>query len=151
MTKNQKIKWLEEFSQRWDNITVSRTLSHQQAHQKRQVLEAELGEFCNKHDLPAMSADDLISYIKNPPIPLDKFLKNKKILTTQKAIANFFEKVLGHDYDTKHPYYRLHVYYKAYYIVEEENGNFYVEAENWYKEGTLEQMEQVLYDWAKDM
>lgn len=82
---------------------------------------------------------------------LEEFKATKIVLNTQKQIKTFFEKQLGINYDKKHPYFRMHTYYGPSYLYETKKGLYCCEIENTYSEGTIEQMEKILFDWAFPM
>jgi len=80
-------------------------------------------------------------------ITLEQFKTNKIIITDQQEIANWKSKLESED-DYKGGLISYHVYDSSFWIEEREPGKFGLIIENTEPEGTLEECEQILYEWT---
>jgi hypothetical protein len=63
-------------------------------------------------------------------------------------MVNFLEKYDPSIYDTGFPFNTIYVYDESYWIEDYGNGNFHLHIETQEYEGTLLEMEQILYKWV---
>ena len=85
-----------------------------------------------------------------PNMNLKEFISTKKILRTKEELDAFFIKVDGELHPERHQQFALHVYQDSHYIDEYLEGQFSLNIENNSYSGTLQEMEQILFDWAEN-
>jgi hypothetical protein len=78
---------------------------------------------------------------------LEIFKNNKIIVTDQQEIAEWKRKLTDED-DYDGALLSLHIYDNSYWIEERQHGIFGLIIENTEPTGTLEECEQILYDWT---
>jgi len=78
---------------------------------------------------------------------LADFCATRKVMTGQEMI-DFLEKYDPTIYEGIYPFTAIHVYDESYWIEDYGNGNFDVHIETQEYEGTLHEMEKILYDWV---